>query len=213
MDHQATHIKYQPNKNIHISIMPGHFATNHSHINYCIDITEVKHNHVMARAAGRAMATQYSQHTLVDTIICMDGAEVIGSFLARALAKYDVMSINAGTEICVITPEYNSSGQMIFRDNILPMVRDRRVLLLIASVTTGKTILRSLECLKYYGGILTGISSVFSAVPEVAGEEINRLFSAEDLPDYHTWAFEECPKCKENQKIDAIVNSYGYSEL
>lgn len=213
MEHEAFIIKYKPNRNIFIRAYPGHFATNHSHINYYIDVTDVKHNHVMARTAAREMATQYAISTMVDTIICMDGAEIIGGFLARALAKSDIMSINSNAEICVIRPEYNTSGQMIFRDNLVPMIRGKHILLLIASVTTGKTIIRSLECIKYYGGVLTGISAVFSAVPEAAEKPIHHLFGREDIPDYHTYPFDSCPLCENKVKIDAIVNSYGYSAL
>lgn len=213
MDHEMKDIKLQENNSISIGVLPGHFATSHSHINYYIDMTKVKHNHIMARNAARIMAAQYANTTSIDTVVCMDGAEVIGSFLARSLSKEDFLSINQGSPISVITPEYNSGGQMIFRDNLQSMVRNRRILLLIASVTTGKTIRRALECISYYGGALAGISAVFSAIPDVSGEKINYLFSPADLPDYHTYAFDCCPECAQGTKIDAIVNSYGYSEL
>ena len=39
------------------------------------------------------------------------------------------------------------------------------------------------------------------------------LFTSDDLPDYKTYSFYECPACQEKRKIDAIVNSYGYSKI
>ena len=143
----------------------------------------------------------------------MDGCEVIGAFLAHQLARTDLRGLNSKKEISVITPEFNANGQFIFRDNMQPMVWGKKVLLLIASATTGKTINRSLECIQYYGGEVVGISAIFSAIDEMKDIEIKSLFKAEDLPDYRTYPFHECPDCQQNIKIDAIVNSFGYSKI
>ena len=48
--------------------------------------------------------------------------------------------MNAHGTIYVVTPEYNSNSQMIFRDNIQPMIQGKHVIVLMASVTTGITI-------------------------------------------------------------------------
>lgn len=213
MDHRAVEIRGKANGRTSISVMKGHFATNHSHINYYIDMTKMKHNHVMAHEAARTLAAQYKSSALVDTVACMDGTEIIGGFLAYELAKAEFGALNQDTEICAVAPEYNSNSQMIFRDNVQPMIYQKHIVLLMASVTTGKTIRRSVECIKYYGGILSGISALFSASDEVAGIAVHHLFSASELPDYHTYPFEDCPDCRANHKIDAIVNSFGYSEI
>ena len=123
------------------------------------------------------------------------------------------MSINAHQTIYVITPEYDANGQMIFRDNIQPMVRGKHVLILMASVTTGITVRKSAECIQYYGGITAGVSSIFSAVDEVEGMKVNSIFNSEDVPGYETYSSHECPMCKQGEKVDALVNSYGYSML
>ena len=39
------------------------------------------------------------------------------------------------------------------------------------------------------------------------------IFDPNDLPDYQTYDSHECPFCKAGQRIDALVNSYGYSKL
>ena len=102
---------------------------------------------------------------------------------------------------------------MIFRDNIQPMVRGKHVLILMASVTTGITVRKSAECIQYYGGITAGVSSIFSAVDEVEGMKVNSIFNSEDVPGYETYSSHECPMCKQGEKVDALVNSYGYSML
>ena len=143
----------------------------------------------------------------------MDGCEIIGACLAEELNKNGIMSLNQHDSLYVITPEFDGNGQMIFRDNLQPMVRGKNILLLLASATTGRTIPRSLECIQYYGGIIQGISAIFSAAKEIYGEPVHCIFSTEDLPDYNTFTPSECPHCKNKEKIDAIVNGFGYSEL
>ncbi len=213
MESRSIKIASKQNSRITIRIIPGHFATNHSHINYYIDMTSLKHRVGMASSAARELSNEYTNTTMIETIVCMDGCEVIGGFLADELRRNGIQSLNEGREINVITPEYNGTGQMIFRDNIQPMVWGKKVLLLLASATTGKTINRALECIRYYNGEVVGIAALFSAIQERNGIPINMLFTPDDLPDYSTFPADQCPQCKKNQKIDAIVNSFGYSKI
>lgn len=212
MESRAIQIKSRMDSRVTISVIPGHFATNHSHVNYYIDMTGVKCQMQMAREAGIQMATKHYA-TPIDTIICMDGCEIIGGFLARELTKTGALSINSGNNINLITPEFNSNGQIIFRDNVQKMIWNKNVLLLLASATTGKTINRSLECISYYGGNISGISAIFSAISEKQGVLVNTLFNTNDIPEYHSYSFSECPECVGHKKIDAIINAYGYSKI
>lgn len=213
MENRAIQFESSKNKRISIKVIPGHFATNHSHINYYIDMTEIKCKHIMAREAGKTMAAKYISTTPVDAIICMDGCEIIAGFMAAELSDAGIMHMNSKNDISVIVPEFNSTGQMILRDNIQPMIWNKNVILLVASATTGKTINRFLECIKYYGGKIQGISAIFSAIEDMAGVNIDTIYKGKDIPNYQTHSFKECPACKEQHKIDAIVNGYGYSKL
>ncbi|MGN0243664.1 MAG: phosphoribosyltransferase [Lachnospiraceae bacterium] len=213
MEQRFMKVHAKENKKVELKVMPGHFATNHSHINYYIDMTNIKYGTKMAKECARAMAKVYVNNTDIDTIICMDGCEVIGGYLAEELTKNGINSLNKEKNIYVVTPEFNNNGQMIFRDNVQPMVWNKNVLLLIASCTTGKTINRSLECIKYYSGNVVGIEAIFSAIDSKDGIDIKSVFSTKDIPDYQTYSFKDCPLCAEKRKIDAIVNSYGYSKL
>lgn len=213
METRIQEIRARGNKDIRIGIIPGHFATNHSHVNYYVDLTSIKSRHKMARAAAGELAKKYLNSTAIDTIICLEGTEMIGAFLAEELSNAGVRNINSGSDLCVLTPETNANNQMIFRDNTQKMVWEKNILLLIASVSTGKTINRSVECLQYYSGRLAGISAVFSAAQEAAGLPINAIFTEEDIPGYRTSPSMDCEQCKRRQKIDAIINSYGYSKI
>ena len=201
------------NSNVPLKIAHGHFATNHSHVNYYIDMTTLKTRQSEAEAAAKALVPHYITNTVVDTIVCLDGTQVIGACLARELTKSGLASINAHQSIYVIRPEYNSNSQLLFRDNLQPMLNGKHVLILMASVATGKTINKSVECVQYYGGIVQGVAAVYSTMKSIDGLDIQSIFSPADLPGYASYEFKDCPYCKQGIKLDALVNSFGYSKL
>ena len=81
---QSIRITSRVNKRLYADAIPGHFATNHSHINYYIDMSEIKHRMAMSREAARSIAYQFSS-TSIDTLLCMEGTEYIGAYLAGEL--------------------------------------------------------------------------------------------------------------------------------
>lgn len=212
MEARAMEVQANMDKDIRISIVPGHFATNHSHVNYYVDLSAIKVQHKMAKRAAVQLAGRYNMIG-VDAIICLEGTEVIGAFLADELSQSGHVNMNSGNDISVLTPELNNNNQMIFRDNVQKMVWGKNILLLISSASTGKTINRAMDCLNYYSGKLVGISAVFSAVRSIHGIAVNSIFTEDDLPSYETFKPAECKMCAQKQKIDAIVNSFGYSKL
>ena len=212
MEKRAIRIKAKRNGKISISIIPGHFATNHSHVNYYIDLTAIKHRCKMAEEAARTLSARYVS-TDVDTIICMDGCEVIGAYVAQQLSSAGFNTTNIHKTSYVISPEFDSAGQMVVRENIKPMIKDKHVLVVLASAMSGHTIEKSLRCIESYGGIVEGISVIFGVVSEIEGHPVNAVFSVEDLPDFRLSDPHDCPDCKNHVKLDAIVNSYGYTPL
>lgn len=209
MEGRIQSIDSRKNRKIKIGVIPGHFATNHSHINYYVDMTSIKTSHKMAKAAAKQLAETYA-NTHIDTIICLEGTEILGAFLADKLSDG---GINEGADISVITPELNSNNQMIFRDNTQKKIWGKQVMILISSISTGKTINRAIECLQYYNGRLAAIGAIFSAITESNGVDIHAIFSRDDIPSYDTYLSGDCPMCKGGQKVDAIVNSFGYSKI
>ena len=213
MENKVMKFYSKAGNNIILRAVPGHFATSHSHINYYVDMTGLKTRRSEAAAVGKAFVQGLPGETVVDTVCCLDGCEVIGAYVAEELERGNFPSMNMHNTVYVVTPEFNMNNQMIFRDNIQPMVRGKHVLILMASVTTGITVRKSAECIQYYGGITAGVSSIFSAVDEVEGMKVNSIFNSEDVPGYETYSSHECPMCKQGEKVDALVNSYGYSML
>ena len=196
-----------------LRVARGHFATNHSHINYYIDITYQKTRLSEAKDVARQLVSHFINNTPVDTILCLDGTAVIGACVAIELTKNGFRTINAHNTFYVLEPEYNANSQIIFRDNIQPMIRGKHVLVLMASVTTGFTAKRSIEAIGYYGGMVAGVAALYRAVDEVEGHPVRSVYSINDLPDYQSYDYHECPYCKQGQPIDALVNSFGYSKL
>ena len=58
-----------------------------------------------------------------------------------------------------------------------------------------------------------GIAAIFASVKECAGYPVASNFDPHDLPDYETYDAHNCPWCRQGKKIDALVNSFGYSTL
>lgn len=201
------------NPHARIKIKKGHFATSNSHLNTYIDMSTVKTRHNNAREAAGELASEYAANTYIDTIVCLDGTEVIGTFMAEHLADASQYALSAGNNISIITPEYDGIGQIIFRDNNRRMIENMQVLILIDSITTGKTLHRAIETVIYYGGVVCGVCAIFSAISRVAGMEVKRIFESKDLPDYRAFPPGSCPMCKEGRRVEAIVNRYGYSKL
>lgn len=213
METRVMRIPSKVNNNVVLRVIPGHFATTHSHINYYVDMTYLKARKSEAEEAAKILARNYENTTYVDTIVCMDGCEIIGAYLADELTKNGIMSINSHKTMYIVSPEIHTGGQLIFRDNMQSMIENKHVLLVLATATTGITVKRAVECIRYYGGIMEGAAALFSATEEIDGIKISSLFTPADIPDYQTYHATECPICKNKVKLDAIVNSYGYSRV
>ena len=211
----AMHLVKIPTKkaDLYLRVAKGHFATSHSHINYFIDVTVPKTRLSEARAVARELVSTYKATTVVDTVLCLDGTEVIGACLANELTRGGYMNMNAHQTIYVVTPEHTSGSQLLFRENTAPMITNKHVLILAASVTTGFTAQAAVEAVDYYGGIVAGITAIFATVDECAGHPVTSIFDPATLGDYQSFDSRDCPWCKAGQKIDALVNSYGYSSL
>ncbi len=206
-------IQSKEHPNIILKAIPGHFVTPNSHVNYFLDMTTLKSRLSEASMAARELSRQISVTTVVDTIVCMDGCEIIGAFLAEELTRAGIYSMNAHKTIYIMTPEYISSGQLLFRENFLPMIKGKNILLLLASATTGQTIVKAVQALSYYGATISGISAVFSAANSMMGIPIKSLFTIADIPDYKAYNPEGCSMCKEKKPIDAFANAFGYSTI
>lgn len=211
MDFTMKEVKAARNKRIRFGILPGHFATNHSHVSCYIDLSEIKNSCKMARETAKELVGAL-HGTAIDAILCVEGTRMIGAFLAEELSAA-INGMSAGNDIAVITPEFGIDNQIILRDNIQPMIRDKHVLLLVSSVSSGKSVRKTANCIRYYGGQPVAACALFSDIPETQGIKIHSIFSMDDLPDYTSHSPSECPMCAQGRKIDALVNSFGYSRL
>ena len=198
---------------VSLNVAKGHFATRNSHTNYFVDVTRQQSCIRDADAVAQQLAQRLTQQMMVDTILCMDGTRVIGTCLAQRLTQGGFRSINAGREIYVLRENVGTNGKLIFRDNARFMLEEKNILLLLASVTTGGTVRRGIECVEYYKGNVAGIAAIYSHQKEIDGISITSLFDTNDLPGYASYLPEECPMCREKQELDAVVDKYGYSAL
>ena len=201
-----------PGSNLRLRVARGHFATSHSHNNYYIDFAITKHRLSEAREAAVELAGSFRTSTIVDTILGLDGTEVIGACMASELTRAGITNMNAHRTIYVVPPEHTAGSQLIFHDNTAPMIVGKHVLVLAGSVTTGYTVQSAIEAIRYYNGIPVGICTIFSVLDECDGFPVTAIFKAKNLlDDYQSCDSHECPLCKAGIKLDGLVNAHGIS--
>ena len=201
-------------RNLVLRVVKGHFATSYTHSNYYIDVAAQKARFSEAKAVAEELCSSYNYSTtIIDTVLCLDGMEVVGTCLANELTKNSFSNINAHQTVYVVTPEYTNGTQMLFRDNIVPMIKGKHVLILAVSVASGATAKAAVEAVRYYGGTVSGIASIFATADSCDGYEVNSVFNPNDLDGYFSVPAHECPLCKQGKKLDALINCHGHSKL
>ncbi|MCD8123097.1 MAG: orotate phosphoribosyltransferase [Clostridiales bacterium] len=196
-----------------LKVIPGHFATTHAHSNYYLDMSTLTTRTSEAQNVARTLAGMYLNYMVVDTIVCLEGTSAIGAFLSEELTRSGYLSMNKHKTFYIIRPEINSSGLILFRDNMQMAIRGKNIVVLLATVTTGNNVRQAVDSIRYYGGKLQCVSSIFSIPDNVDGTPVISVFGKRDVPDYGFYKSEECPLCKAGQKLDALVNAFGYTKI
>ena len=212
METNAFRVTLDRNQAIAINVIPGHFTTANAHVNYFLDLWELKTNISVAREVAVELAAPYLTSTPIDIIMCLERTVVLGTFTAEELRREGTAVMNTGSSIHVISPLSNINGNLIFQDNAIEWIQNKNVLLILASILSGETIEKAKECIEYYGGRLAGISSLFCP-SETIKYDGNTLFTAKDIPGYKVYRALDCEMCKIGQKLDAIITSEGYTKL
>jgi orotate phosphoribosyltransferase len=213
MENKAIRVSLKKNKSITVKAIPGHFTTSNAHVNYYLDGGALKSNAAIARSVARTLVTPYVTSALVDTIICMERTDVIGAFMADEFLRDGTGVMNAGRDIHVARPMYNTSGKLIFQDNVVEWIAGHNVILLVNSISSGRTVNSALECISYYGGNVVGISSLFTVLPSSLEPKPNSLFTSDDIPDFKIYSPSQCELCQKGRRLDALVSSDGYTRL
>jgi orotate phosphoribosyltransferase len=213
MKYKEFDVSLTKNPSIKMKVVPGHFTTNSFHLTHYLDLNNLKTNASVARDVARELALPYLSTTLVDTIVCIEGTEVIGAYMAEELLQEGTSVINAGRQINVVVPVSNVYRKLMFQHDMQELIDNRNIVLLLSSISSGASLNSALECLRYYGGNTVGISTLFNAYPEQFEQEIHTMFTSEDIPDYKLYSPNKCPICNEGRKLDAIIIHDGYIKI
>lgn len=65
MESRVMRIPSKENSNVVLRVIPGHFATTHSHINYYVDMTFLKARKSEAEEAAKILARNYKNLSLI----------------------------------------------------------------------------------------------------------------------------------------------------
>ena len=212
MENKVYSISYAKNPAITVHVTPGHFTTSNAHTNNFLDVNVLKSNVMLAQDTARELAIPYLSSTLVDTIVCIERMDIIGAYLAQELLRDGTSVINSGNTINVLSPMTNAYGNLVFPSNMISCISGKNILLLVASISSGRALSRVIECVAYYGGSLCGISALYLASAS-SESVINALFTSEDIPGYKLYQTQECEMCKNGIKLDGIISSEGYTKI
>ena len=206
-------VAMEKNPNISVKVFPGHFTTSSVHSNYFIDVSELKFNTHKARDVAQELARPYLTSSLINTIVCMEATEVVGAYLAQELIQAGARVMNSGSDINIVTPLRDYNGNFIFQYNVKDWILNKGIILLVTTISSGSTAKRAIECIDYYGGKLQGVSALFITSNDVLDYKVNSLFTSADIPGHTLFLIGECGMCKSGQKLDAIINSEGYTKI
>ena len=70
----------------------------------------------------------------------------------------------------------------------------------------------AIEAINYYGGRVAGISGIFSTNDKYMGYDVVSAFNPKDLPGYDSFSAHACPMCKRGERLEGLVNSFGFSK-
>ena len=129
------------------------------------------------------------------------------------MTQAGIVSMNMHKSIYVLPLEYSPGGQIIFQENLVGWIKNRSVLLLLDSASSGRTIWRAVDALNYYGANITGVSAIFSAASKIAGKDVDALFTTADIPDYEFYNPEDCQLCKKGTAMTGIASTLGFTEI
>jgi len=213
MKHGAFSVSLAKNPLICLNVNEGHFTTSHCHTTHYLDLNNLKTNSSLAQNVAIELSLPYLSGTAVDTIVCMEGTEVIGAYMARELLNEEKSPINSQRQIHIVTPISNANRNLMFQSNMQRLVNNRNIIVLVSSISSGMTLESALECLSYYQGKVVGISALFNAYPDKQEQTIYSMFTSEDVPGYRIYRPNDCPMCKEGRKLDAIIVHDGYLKI
>jgi orotate phosphoribosyltransferase len=198
---------------IYMDVTEGHFVINDFHSSHYLDLSTLKTCAIISRDVARELGLMYKSSTMINTIICLEGTEVIGAYLAEELRYHGFGVVNSGLPIRVITPITDTNRKLRFVDNLIEFVAEKNVLLLMASIVSGRIMNLALECIDYYGGSVTGIATLFWATQAPVSNDVQALFTTKDVPEFQLSKIGECPMCKEGIELDALITSDGYIKI
>ena len=115
---KATKIYSKEHPDLALKVTKGHFSSDRFHINYYIDMTDLKMRQCNAEQVAKAIVQKYVKRVNlspmiglasemisqmadtnatkapIDTIICMDGCEAIGAYVAKELSDVGIATTN-----------------------------------------------------------------------------------------------------------------------
>ena len=104
-----------------------------------------------------------------------------------------------------------------FQDALNLIQYTRQSVFLTGKAGTGKSTFLKYVCAnvkkKHVVLAPTGIAAIFATKDKIDEIAVHSAFDPNDIDGYGSYAPHACPLCKKGEKIDALINCYGFSKL
>lgn len=131
------------------------------------------------------------------------GPALGGIILSQWVAYH--LSEMCGGEILGIYTEKSADGGQVFTRGYNKYVRGKRVLVVEDIVTTGGSLLRTVNAVKDAGGEIVGVSAMVNKNQDINSEKLGVPFSSLGELFAPTYEADACPLCKEGIPINITV--------
>ncbi|MDD2955337.1 MAG: hypothetical protein PHD67_03355 [Oscillospiraceae bacterium] len=178
---------------LYLTVTREHAAEPGCHMNRRVGTAGLRHSGKLAREAARLLAAPYQAGALVELILCEQGCEVVGSFLACELSGGNALSLNRGCDIRVAAFRWEEERPVLLEPEPLS---GQSVLLLADRLFPPDKALCCAQWAAAQEAALSGVCALFGTPGKVGWRRVHCLFSAVEVPGFHFWPEEECPLCR-----------------
>lgn len=177
----------------------GHFALKPTvHSDTYIDLDVLFPHAATWKHIGKALAGRFD-HDAIDTIVGVRiGEPALSSLVSQSLVEV------AGVNACFDLERASSNGSFFIRPEQLPLIVNKRVLVVTDILLTGNSAKSMVEAIRAAGGNVVGVGALCNRldVTKAILGDVPKLSYLSALANAQHWRKTECSLCKDSVPLD-----------